>query len=272
MSIAVIQGVGGAIGSSFARHLLRQTSLQIVGTSRNRQVAEQAVLSESDSAKFRDRFSVLEVDSKDEATIEKAAKDVKERWGQGSLRLLLNVSGVLHADKSVQNIDHAELLESFQLNTFGHILTLKHFLPLLPTKRQARNLHNEETKDPANGLVKPGLSVVASLTARVGSISDNRKGGWMAYRASKAATNQVMRTVALELEHRSTAAIAVSLHPGTVVGTNLSSPWTRVEDAGRKRGTFTADESARRLLDVVARLGEADNGTFLDWDGRQVGW
>jgi NAD(P)-dependent dehydrogenase (short-subunit alcohol dehydrogenase family) len=116
------------------------------------------------------------------------------------------------------------------------------------------------------------LGVLASLTARIGSIGDNHKGGWYAYRASKAAANQVVATLQRELSLRSTPSIAVALHPGTVVGTNLSKPWTKEEDAGKKPGVHTADEATAKLLDVIKGLGEQDGGRFLDYAGKDIPW
>ena len=73
------------------------------------------------------------------------------------------------------------MLNTFRINTFGHILTFKHFVPLLPTKKSKGNEY-EGSEDPANGVVQPGLNVLASMSARVGSIADNERGGWYSYR------------------------------------------------------------------------------------------
>lgn len=81
-----------------------------------------------------------------------------------------------------------------------------------------------------------------------------------------------MMTLERELRLRSTPSIAIALHPGTVVGTNLSSAWTKESDAGVKPGVFTADNSTRRLLDVISGLKEGDRGRFIDWAGKDVGW
>lgn len=93
MSVALIQGGGGSLGSAFARHLLSTSRLNVVATSRDATLARRAILSGSDQ--FSDRLTVLEVDVKNENTIARAAKEVRERWGPASLRLLLNVSGVV---------------------------------------------------------------------------------------------------------------------------------------------------------------------------------
>ncbi|BGP26218.1 rossman fold oxidoreductase [Rhodotorula toruloides] len=273
-SVAVIQGAGGSLGSHFARHLLTRSSLSVVGTSRDPSAARRSILSGMDGVNVDEsRLKVYEVDVREEETIAKAAKEVEKEFGKKSLRLLINASGVLHADKSIREIDSGTLLDSFYLNTFGHLLTFKHFYPLLPQKNDIRNTSSSSSsEDPANGVVQPGLGVLASLTARIGSIGDNQKGGWYAYRASKAAANQVIATLQRELSLRSTPSIAVALHPGTVVGTNLSKPWTREQDAGKKEGVFRPDEATGKLLDVVKGLSEQDGGRFLDYAGKEIPW
>ncbi|BGP09824.1 hypothetical protein JCM10049v2_005698 [Rhodotorula toruloides] len=276
-SVAVIQGAGGSIGSHLARHLLTRSSLSIVGTSRDPSSAKRAILSGLGGQDVDEsRLKVFEVDVREEETIRKAAQEVEKEFGKKSLRLLINASGVLHADKSIREIDSQHLLDSFHLNTFGHLLTFKHFYPLLPQKNDIRNSSSSSSaspeEDPANGVVQPGLGVLASLTARIGSIGDNQKGGWYAYRASKAATNQVIATLQRELSLRSTPSIAVALHPGTVVGTNLSKPWTREEDAGKKEGVHRAEEATGKLLDVIKGLSEQDGGRFLDYAGKEIPW
>ena len=122
---------------------------------------------------------------------------------------------------------------------------MKHVLPLLP---------------------RSGKAVFATLSARVGSIGDNRLGGWYAYRASKAALNQLVRTAAVEMARRSPEAICVALHPGTVA-TGLSAPF---EATGLEVHTPAA--AARHLLAVVDKLPNDANGGFFDWRGQPVPW
>ncbi|KAM0790218.1 hypothetical protein ACM66B_005532 [Microbotryomycetes sp. NB124-2] len=270
MSVAVVQGAGGSIGSHFVKHLLKRTDLSIVATSRDAQKFQQTVDSWNVVDNVKDRLTVLQVDVKNEDTIAQAAKDVKDKFGLASLRLLLNVSGVLHADKSVQQVKPDQLLEHFQLNTFGHLLTYKHFVPLLPKTADVKKRSGEP--DLSKGSLPKDLSVLASLTARVGSIGDNGKGGWIGYRASKAATNQVVVTLQRELELRSTPSIAIALHPGTVVGTNLSKPFTKPEQAGQKPGVFEPEQSTEKLLGVIKQLKQEDGGRFLDWAGKDIQW
>ncbi|MEQ9435735.1 SDR family NAD(P)-dependent oxidoreductase [Hyphomonas sp.] len=158
--------------------------------------------------------------------------------------LLSNKNG-LSPEKSSrqQSLDAFE--QVFRVNTFGPALVAKHMLPLMPRK---------------------GRAVFAALSARVGSISDNRLGGWHAYRASKAALNMLVRNYAIEQARINNQFIAVTLHPGTV-DTGLSQPFqSNVPDAQ----LFTPDQSAEYLLNVLDGLTPADTGKCFDWAGKQV--
>jgi NAD(P)-dependent dehydrogenase (short-subunit alcohol dehydrogenase family) len=120
-------------------------------------------------------------------------------------------------------VDAGNLARTFALNAIRPALTMKHVLPLLR---------------------RSGNAVFATLSARVGSIGDNRLGGWYSYRASKAALNQLVRTAAVELAHRSPEGICIALHPGTVA-TALSAPFSAIE-----LDVHTPAEASRQLLAV----------------------
>lgn len=163
-------------------------------------------------------------------------------------RFVVVATGLLHADdmqpeKNLAALDPTRLARSFAVNAIGPALVAKHLLPRMP---------------------RQGRSVFAVLSARVGSIADNRLGGWYGYRASKAALNQLTRTAAIEQYRRAPESIVVALHPGTVA-TDLSSPFR-----GSAERVFTSEEAARHLLDVVARLQPADSGGFFAWDGTPI--
>ena len=183
------------------------------------------------------------LDLLDEASIARAA----EETGPG-LRLVLDATGFLHderfqPEKSFRQLDPAHMAQSFALNATGPALLMKHFLPLL---------------------AREGRAVFATLSARVGSIEDNRLGGWTSYRAAKAALNQIMRTTAIELARTRPQAICVSLHPGTVE-TGLSAPFAK---AGLE--VQPPALAAARLLDVLAGLTPAGSGGFFDHHGRSI--
>ena len=143
--------------------------------------------------------------------------------------------------------DPAVLRHVFEVNAFGPLVVAKHFLPLLK--------HSER-------------AVLANLSARVGSIGDNRLGGWYAYRASKAAQNMFTRNLSLELARRAPKVICVALHPGTV-DTELSKPFQGGVSPDR---LFDADRAARQLLEVIDGLRPEQTGRFLAWDGTTIPW
>lgn len=171
--------------------------------------------------------------------------------GSGTpLRLVIVASGFLHdasrqPEKSLRELDPAHLAHAFALNAIGPALVMKHFLPLL---------------------AREGKTVFAALSARVGSIGDNRLGGWYGYRASKAALNQLLRTAAIEMQRQRPASIVVALHPGTVA-TPLSAPFA-------KRGleVQTPAQAADALLRVIDALTAGDSGGFFDHRGERVPW
>ena len=148
-------------------------------------------------------------------------------------------------EKSWRQLDAANLARAFALNAIGPALIMKHVLPRLP---------------------KSGKSVFATLSARVGSIGDNRLGGWYSYRASKAALNQLVRTASIELARRSSDALCIALHPGTVA-TPLSAPF-----AASGLEVHTPVAAARHLLAAISQLTTNDNGGFFDWRGQPVPW
>ena len=204
------------------------------------------------SARFRDvvglhRSSVPPLDLTREAEIAAAARDIGER---GALRLVIDATGFLHGDgyapeKSLRELDVDHLARAFALNAIGPALLMKYLLPALP---------------------REGKSAFATLSARVGSIGDNRLGGWYAYRASKAALNQLVRTAAIELKRRAPAALCVALHPGTVA-TRLSTPF-----ATHGLEVHAPESAASNLLRVLDRLQPHDSGGFFDWRGDVVPW
>lgn len=188
------------------------------------------------------------LDLRDETSVRDAAEALAPL---GPFELIIVATGVLHEAEGVkpersysaQTPDaYAHL---FAINATGPAIIAKHFLPLLARGRKA---------------------VFAALSARVGSISDNRLGGWHAYRASKAALNMIVRTFALELAHRNKSAIAVTLHPGTVA-TNLSAPF---QSGVKPEQLFTPDMSAHHLLRVIEGLTVDHSGQCFDWQGQVI--
>jgi NAD(P)-dependent dehydrogenase (short-subunit alcohol dehydrogenase family) len=193
------------------------------------------------------RTSPPALDLRDENSIAACAKHVATL---GVPRLIVNATGMLHSEtvqpeKSWRELDAGQMAEAFAVNAIGPALVMKHFLPLLP---------------------REGKSVFATLSARVGSIGDNRLGGWYSYRASKAALNQLVRTAAVELHRRHSEPVCVALHPGTV-DTRLSSPFSK--DGLEVQPPAVA---AERLLEVIDRLGPGDSGGFFNTRGHRLPW
>jgi len=191
-------------------------------------------------------YTRSQLDLEDEESIQKSAYKLKEH----SVRLVINATGLLHKEdqkpeKSLRELNTTSLTKSFAINAIGPALVLKHFIPILPRR---------------------GRSTIAHLSARVGSIGDNRLGGWYGYRASKAALNQFVRTAAIELGRTHPEAICIALHPGTVK-TKLSSPYIQ----GNHNPTDPI-AAAKNLLSVIKDLKTTDSGGFFDWQGRSVEW
>jgi NAD(P)-dependent dehydrogenase (short-subunit alcohol dehydrogenase family) len=184
-------------------------------------------------------------DLHDEKSVEAAAAAVSG----GPVHLIICATGILTTngvspEKSLKYLDPDIMLEQFRTNAVGPALIAKHFLPLLD--RQQR-------------------SIAAFLSARVGSIGDNRLGGWMSYRAAKSALNQIVHTCAIEYRRTHPLAVVVSIHPGTV-RTGLSDPYSRGHN------TVSAEEAAHAILSSLDKLHQEQSGTFIAYDGSDIPW
>lgn len=225
MRLAVVIGASGGIGGALVRALGEQSAWdEVVGLSRG---------------------SVPRLDLCEEPTIAQAADHIAQR---GTPSLILDATGLLsdaaqQPEKALRALDPAAMARSFAINTIGPALLMKHFLPRLPRTEPA---------------------LFATLSAKVGSIGDNRLGGWYSYRASKAALNQLVRTAAIEIARTHRHAVCVAVHPGTV-DTPLSRPFAKV---GLE--PLAPETAAREILAGLARLGPADSGGFFDRHGRPL--
>ena len=225
--VAVVFGAGGGIGSALLDRLRAGGAFTtVLGFGRATEPA---------------------IDLLDEASLKRA---VEAAAAHGDIRLAIDATGFLHdgqamPEKSWRELDGDRLSHAFAVNAVGPALLMKHLLPRLPRR---------------------GRAVFATLSARVGSIGDNALGGWYAYRASKAALNQLVRTAAVELRRTRPDAVCVALHPGTV-DTGLSRPFAR---AGLEAQPPAL--AAERLLTVVDGLTAAGSGGFFDQRGAPVPW
>ena len=191
------------------------------------------------------RHSDPAIDFSQEDSIAAAAKTLQS---DAPFHLIINAAGVLHSadflpEKKLADLNYAQMQAMFLVNTFGPALLLRHFSGLLDAQR----------------------GVLAVLSAKVGSIEDNRLGGWYSYRASKAALNMLLKTAAIELKRSKPGAMLVSLHPGTV-NTPLSKPF-KGEQIGRPAAT-----AAQELLAVLDQLSAADSGSFITYQGQRLPW
>jgi NAD(P)-dependent dehydrogenase (short-subunit alcohol dehydrogenase family) len=228
-SSAVIIGASGGIGGAFEAALIEEGAFDVVhGFARSRSGAQH-------------------LDLLDEASIEAAAAHVAEGPPP---TLVIVATGLLHdsasgPEKALRDLDPVWLAKIYAVNAIGPALVAKHFLPVMP---------------------RTGRAVFAALSARVGSITDNRLGGWHGYRASKAALNMIVRNLAIEERRRNDRAIVVALHPGTV-DTALSRPFQGNVQAGR---LFDAERAALQLLDVIEDLKVLDSGKLFDFEGKEI--
>lgn len=234
---AVVFGASGGIGAALAAQLAADRACgRVFAGARS-----------AGSGDAPEKVTPFRFDYADEESIEAACRMIGEA---GSVDLAIVATGFLHGgaispEKTWRALDCATMQQAFLVNTIGPAIIAKHMLGLL----------NADAK-----------SVLAALSARVGSISDNRLGGWHSYRASKAALNQLIRTLSIELARRNPKAACVGLHPGTV-DTQLSAPFQGNVPAAQ---LMAADESAAHLLRVLDELTPEDSGSCLAWDGTIV--
>lgn len=225
---AVVVGASGGIGGALA-DCLQQSGTEVIALSR----------------------SATDARNKIDITDEGSIAAVAERIAQGGdVDLVFVASGYLHGrlgrpEKSWRELSADHMAHNFAVNATGPALVAKHFLPLLSRSER---------------------TAFAVLSARVGSISDNRLGGWYGYRASKAALNMLVKSLAIELARKRPEAVCVALHPGTV-DTALSEPFQR-NVAPEK--LFLPEYSAKRLLSVLDELTPKDSGDCFAWDGERI--
>jgi NAD(P)-dependent dehydrogenase (short-subunit alcohol dehydrogenase family) len=247
--IAVVLGSSRGIGLSLVGELLENSRVErVIACARS--PASSAGL-KSLRQRFDERLQLAVIDITDPQTIAAAARQMQNAGIRPGL--VLNVAGLLHdgeslaPEKRLEDLELESLQRVFAVNTLGPALCLRHFLPLMS---------------------RDGKAVFAALSARVGSIGDNRLGGWYAYRSSKAALNQLLRTASIEARRRFANVIIAALHPGTT-DTGLSAPFQANVPNGK---LFTPEFVAGRLLHVVDGLGSDDSGGFFGWDGQPIPW
>lgn len=226
---AVVIGASGGIGAALEAALIDEGAFEMV------------------YGFARSRTGTHHLDLTDEASIAAAAAHVASGPAP---TLVIVATGLLHEgghgpEKAMRDLDPVWLARTFAVNAVGPALVARHFLAVMP---------------------RTGRGVFAALSARVGSISDNRLGGWYGYRASKAALNMLVRTLAIEEKRRNDRTIVVALHPGTV-DTALSRPF---QGNVRPGHLFDPERAALQLLDVIEALKAPDSGKMFDFEGKEV--
>jgi len=233
-NIAVI-GASGAIGNAFIEYYSNDQSVNTVyAFSRNKKSYENK------------KIQSYELEIENQNSIQDAAEKIKENL----LSHIIVATGILHSksfgpEKSIKDINHDSMTKVMSINTIGPSLVGRYFIPLL-------------TKDTK--------SVLAFLSARVGSISDNKLGGWYSYRASKTALNQIIKNFSIELKRTNPNAIVLGLQPGTV-DSNLSEPFKKNVAKGK---LFTPEQSRELLSNVIENATTNDSGNLLAYDGETI--
>ena len=244
----LVVGASQGIGLGFVRYLLAMDNVaQVFATYRNPDTANELL----QLAKVNpQRLHCISMDVTDEEHIVGGLAEIQ--MATSRLHLVINCVGILHdneiqPEKSLRHINADQLIRYFQVNSISAVLLAKHLLPLLN--------HAEK-------------NIFATISAKIGSIGDNRLGGWYGYRASKAALNMLLKTASIEYSRKSKQTIIVMLHPGTT-DTRLSKPFQRGVPAEK---LFPVEKTVRQLMAVLAKVTPADNGAFFSWDGSQLPW
>lgn len=206
------------------------------------------------------RIRIVRLDIEKQASIEQAGMAIKAQHDR--VDLLFNVAGILGdakttpgPERSLSKMDREWFEKTLAVNLIGPVMLSKELSPLMMQKRR----RSADSGDPN----RP-TAVIANLSARVGSISDNSLGGWYSYRMSKSALNQATRTMALELKRHATWTVA--LHPGTT-DTGLSKPF---QGNVKEMSLFPVEFTATQLLNLIDSMQEEHSGGFYDWSGQAL--
>ena len=229
--VAII-GASGGIGSTLSR--------QIRALDRDNTIVE--------IVRNKSKKNQFEMNMLDEHSVAKCAEEIKDKYG--SFDVILNTTGLLHTknhspERTFREIDLDYLQEVFQVNTYIPFLISKYFVPIL---------------------TKESASIIAFMSARLGSISDNKLGGWYSYRSSKTALNMLIKTLSIELSYSNKNAICIGLHPGTV-DTQLSKPFTQKI---KNKKVFTKEEAGGYLIKTLNNINHNDTGNIIDWHGKTI--
>lgn len=249
----VIGGTGG-IGQAIVKELLQR-----IANEKNEQsdgnIRVYATYHTSQPDFAAENLYWISMDVSDEGSIEQAIADIKQQASH--IDWVINCVGLLHTpnnqpEKALRQLETEFFLQSMQINALASLLIAKHIRPLLAKSER-------EADQPA---------IFATISARVGSITDNHLGGWYSYRMSKVALNMGMKNLSIEWSRSLKDVCVVVMQPGTV-DTQLSSPFqSNVAD----EKLFSPAYSAERLLEVLDSMSAAQSGSFVDWAGESIPW
>ena len=245
---ALVVGATQGIGLEFVKQLLQDSRIEtLFATYRSAETATDLLAL---SNQHPQRLHCLPIDVTEEAQIESALAQIIA--ATPNLHIVVNCVGLLHneqqqPEKALRQLNSDNLLNYFRVNSIGPALLAKHLLPILK---------------------HPEPSLFATISAKIGSIGDNRIGGWYGYRASKAALNMFLKTASIEYRRRSPKTTIVMLHPGTT-DTGLSKPFQRGVPPEK---LFSPERTVSQLIGVLASVKNEDSGEFFSWDGARLPW
>ena len=248
----LIVGANRGIGLGFVKQLLQSQSSDTLFTLNRLYATYRSADSAVELLKIQKQQCLvcLPMDITDESSISFAITQIARQTKK--IHLVIYCVGILHdgdfqPEKSLRQISSENLIRYFQVNSIGAVLLAKHLMPLLRHKEN---------------------SLFAAISAKVGSIGDNRLGGWYGYRASKTALNMFLKTISIEYSRRCPKTIVVALHPGTT-DTKLSQPFQANVPPGK---LFAVSKTVNQLLEVMKNLELKDSGEFFSWDGSPLPW
>lgn len=254
---------------ALTRHYLRTTNLPVYATHRS---GKPESVSNEILASLKDvdpaRLSLLRLDLESEQSISSAAQQLSDSLPKNAdsfIHTAFFSGGILHPEKQPGDLDAASIMQSFQINVMSHLLLIKHFSSFLPTARTL-DFATSDDSGAANSILNGSLARWVHVSARVGSVSDNRTGGWYSYRASKSALNQVVKTFDLQLQMKKMPAMCVGVHPGTVKTDLSRAYWSGVP----KEKLFEPEYAAEKLSGVVGGLEEKQRGRIWDHAGKEI--
>ncbi len=242
-----IWGGGHGIGLALLKELiLSSPSANFFVSYRNLDKASELI---ELCSNLKERVEIFKIDPTNESEVLHLSETFRSRGIV--VDAFINCIGFLHSEemqpeKSLRSVSVNQFIESFKVNSVVTAIIAKHFEQFLP---------------------RSGPCAFVCLSAKVGSIGDNKMGGWYSYRASKAALNMILQNIAIEFKRKRLSCLVLPIHPGTTK-TELSKPFIK----NTKYTLHSAEDSARNILEVIDQRSTEESGSFLSWDGELIAW